>query len=117
MAKASSGKEEKVKDEEEGEEEEEEEDDEGKLEEWLEQVREIENAMAESANEKLPDAYVIKLMKSFLASNICLNQGYVLDGYPKTMEQVKNATCYRDFDVNTRAVVMNCNVLTFSITS
>lgn len=59
------------------------------MDEWLEQVRDIETTMAESENGKLPDALVIKMIKSFLASNICLNQGYVLDGYPKTIAQVK----------------------------
>lgn len=38
---------------------------------------------------KLPDEYVVRLMKQHFLKNVCQNQGYVLDGYPKTMQQAK----------------------------
>lgn len=68
----------------------EEEDESGKLEEWMEQLKEIESLMEENENGKLPEHYVIRLLRSMLQSNICQNQGYVLDGYPKTIQQVKS---------------------------
>ncbi|XP_056402090.1 adenylate kinase 7 isoform X2 [Hyla sarda] len=38
---------------------------------------------------RLDDSYVIRFMKEKLKSMPCQNQGYVLDGYPKTYEQAK----------------------------
>ena len=32
---------------------------------------------------KLPDEIIIKLLRRKLSQNICLNRGYILDGYPK----------------------------------
>lgn len=58
-------------------------------EELWEQLRDIETTLEKSEQGKLPDQQVIRLLKTFLATNICQNQGYVLDGYPKTMEQVR----------------------------
>ncbi|GJQ87854.1 hypothetical protein Trydic_g1126 [Trypoxylus dichotomus] len=63
------------------------EDEEADLTELVEQIQDIETTMTSSVNNKLPDDYVIKLMKKYLMSNRCQNQGYVLDGYPKTMQQ------------------------------
>ncbi|KAF5274111.1 hypothetical protein FQR65_LT04509 [Abscondita terminalis] len=85
--------EESTKTEEEGEEEEEEVVD---IEEITEKLRYIEIALEE--NEKLPDEQVIELLKDYLKSNIAQNQGYILDGYPKTMEQVKDL--YENFEKN-----------------
>ncbi|KAK9728749.1 hypothetical protein QE152_g17073 [Popillia japonica] len=59
------------------------------LEDLEEQIKEIQKSMAKSENGKLPDEDVIRLMKKYLTSNKCQNQGYVLDGYPKTMQQAK----------------------------
>lgn len=73
--------------EEEEEEVEEEEEEGGGIEEWEEQIRDIQTMLSESEDNKLPDEQVIKLLKNFLRSNICQNQGFVLDGYPKTSEQ------------------------------
>lgn len=74
--------------EEEPEEEEEEEEEEVDIEELEEQLRTIQNTMLENDNGKLPDDQIIEMMKSFIQSNKCQNQGYILDGFPKTMEQV-----------------------------
>lgn len=71
----------------------EEEDESAKLEEWMEQLKDIESLMEQTENGKLPDHYVLRLLKSMLQSNICQNQGYVLDGYPKTIPQVNFNTC------------------------
>nr|XP_006632319.1 PREDICTED: adenylate kinase 7 isoform X1 [Lepisosteus oculatus] len=38
---------------------------------------------------RLDDQYVIRLMKDKLKSKPCQNQGFVLDGFPKTYEQAK----------------------------
>ncbi|XP_077327581.1 uncharacterized protein LOC143962129 [Lithobates pipiens] len=38
---------------------------------------------------RLDDSYIIRFMKEKLKSMPCQNQGYVLDGYPKTYEQAK----------------------------
>lgn len=38
---------------------------------------------------RLPDEYVVRLMKQHFLKTICQNQGYVLDGYPKTIQQAK----------------------------
>lgn len=43
----------------------------------------------ENENGRLSDEHVIEFMKKKLASNPCQNQGYVLDGYPKTSQQTK----------------------------
>lgn len=59
------------------------------MEEWQEQLHDIETVMSESPNGKLPDEYVVRLMKQHLLKNICQNQGYILDGYPKTIQQAK----------------------------
>lgn len=45
--------------------------------------------MSESPTGKLPDEYVVRLMKQHLLKNKCQNQGYILDGYPKTILQAK----------------------------
>nr|XP_033808370.1 adenylate kinase 7 isoform X2 [Geotrypetes seraphini] len=67
------------------EEEEEEEEETGDAAEILEAVREN---MEQNAGQ-LDDQYVIRFMREKLKSMPCLNQGYVLDGYPKTYEQAK----------------------------
>ncbi|XP_017781619.1 PREDICTED: adenylate kinase 7-like [Nicrophorus vespilloides] len=75
--------------EEEDDEEVEEEEEEYPIEDLLEKIKDIEITMAESENGKLPDDYVIRLLRSFLASNQCQNQGFVLDGFPKTIVQAR----------------------------
>ncbi|CAH1997061.1 unnamed protein product [Acanthoscelides obtectus] len=45
--------------------------------------------MERSPNHKLPDQYVARLMKLFLGKEPCRTRGYVLDGYPKTMDQAR----------------------------
>lgn len=57
------------------------------IENWQEQLRDIETIMNEAG--RLPDEYVVRLMKQHLIRNVCQNQGYVLDGYPKTLQQAK----------------------------
>ncbi|XP_012326692.2 adenylate kinase 7 [Aotus nancymaae] len=70
---------------EEGEEEEEEENVED-AQELLEGVRE---SMEQHAGE-LDDQYIIRFMKEKLKSMPCRNQGYILDGFPKTYDQAKD---------------------------
>ncbi|XP_053553471.1 adenylate kinase 7 [Bombina bombina] len=55
------------------------------LQEMLESVKEN----MEQNGGRLDDTYVIKFMREMLKSMPCQNQGYVLDGYPKTYEQAK----------------------------
>lgn len=52
-------------------------------------LKEIRSAIEDSENGRLPDETIIELLRSKLASNLCQNQGYILDGFPKTEEQVK----------------------------
>lgn len=69
--------------EEEGEEEEEEEE--------LPDLSELENIneQLENNNGRLDDAIIIKFFKEKLMSKPCQNQGFILDGFPKTNEQAK----------------------------
>lgn len=58
----------------------------------------------------LPDEFVIQLMRQFLASNICQNQGYVLDAYPKTMSQVNsNSACF--YNVLIAMLLLVCGII------
>lgn len=68
---------------EEGEEEEEEEE--------LPDLSELENIneQLESNNGRLDDGIIIKFFKERLMSKPCQNQGFILDGFPKTNEQAK----------------------------
>lgn len=58
------------------------------IEDWQDQIKDIHSTMAKSENGKLPDVYIVRLMRDFLSKDICQSKGYVLDGYPKTLEQV-----------------------------
>ncbi|KAG5890481.1 hypothetical protein JTB14_013423 [Gonioctena quinquepunctata] len=80
--------EEETEDEEEEELEEEDEVD-ADVEDWEEQIKDITMLMAKSENNRLPDEVVVRLMKTFLAREICQTRGYVLDGFPKTTEQAR----------------------------
>ncbi|EFN64839.1 Putative adenylate kinase 7 [Camponotus floridanus] len=53
-----------------------------------EQLDEIRTNMAAN-NGRLDDAVLNKLFLNRLKSKDCLNQGYVMDGYPKTIEQAR----------------------------
>lgn len=66
---------------------EEEEDEEADPQQLLEQIREIEMFM-ERGIDKVPDDYVIGLLKTYLAKNFCQNRGYILDDYPRLPQQV-----------------------------
>nr|XP_033808371.1 adenylate kinase 7 isoform X3 [Geotrypetes seraphini] len=81
------------------EEEEEEEEETGDAAEILEAVREN---MEQNAGQ-LDDQYVIRFMREKLKSMPCLNQGYVLDGYPKTYEQAKELFNISDEDAEEEA--------------
>uniref|UniRef100_G1NKK6 ATPase AAA-type core domain-containing protein n=1 Tax=Meleagris gallopavo TaxID=9103 RepID=G1NKK6_MELGA len=57
----------------------------------------IKESMEQNAG-RLDDQYVIKLFKDKLKSMPCRNQGYVLDGFPKTYDQARdlfNCKCER----------------------
>ncbi|XP_040267592.1 adenylate kinase 7 [Bufo bufo] len=70
------------------EEEEEEEAEEGP-EAWQELLDSVKENMEQNGG-RLDDSYVIRFMREKLKSMPCQNQGYVLDGYPKTYEQAKD---------------------------
>ena len=72
--------------EEEDEEEEEQEDLSGDYEELLETIREA----REQNNGRLDDPLVLRFFKEQLLSKPCQNQGFVIDGFPKTLEQAKD---------------------------
>ncbi|XP_028129182.1 adenylate kinase 7-like [Diabrotica virgifera virgifera] len=59
------------------------------IEDLQEQYRYITSTMQRGVSRKLPDEVVVRLMKTFLATEVCQTRGYVLDGYPKTFEQAK----------------------------
>ncbi|XP_044293096.1 adenylate kinase 7 isoform X1 [Varanus komodoensis] len=76
--------------EEEEEEEEEEAEEEGdNVEEAQELLDTVKENMEQNAG-RLDDNYVIRFMKEMLTSMPCKNQGYVLDGFPKTYDQAKD---------------------------
>uniref|UniRef100_A0A803YK31 ATPase AAA-type core domain-containing protein n=1 Tax=Meleagris gallopavo TaxID=9103 RepID=A0A803YK31_MELGA len=54
----------------------------------------IKESMEQNAG-RLDDQYVIKLFKDKLKSMPCRNQGYVLDGFPKTYDQARDLFNYR----------------------
>ncbi|XP_075782732.1 adenylate kinase 7 isoform X2 [Pelodiscus sinensis] len=73
---------------EEGEEDEDEEEGEN-----VEEAQELLDGVKENMEQnggRLDDQYVIKFMKEKLKSMPCKNQGYVLDGFPKTYDQAKD---------------------------
>ncbi|KAK6635167.1 hypothetical protein RUM44_000416 [Polyplax serrata] len=51
-------------------------------------LREIEENM-DNENNRLDEEFVIKFFKEKMLSNVCQNKGYIIDGYPKTMEATK----------------------------
>ncbi|XP_071972164.1 adenylate kinase 7 [Engystomops pustulosus] len=55
---------------------------------WQELLDSVKENMEQNGG-RLDDVYVIRFMKEKLKSMPCQNQGYVLDGYPKTYEQAK----------------------------
>ncbi|XP_051834387.1 adenylate kinase 7 isoform X2 [Antechinus flavipes] len=68
-------------------------DDDEEEEENLEEIQELLDGVKESMEQnggRLEDQYVIRFMKDKLKSMPCKNQGYILDGYPKTYEQAKD---------------------------
>ncbi|XP_053330585.1 adenylate kinase 7 [Spea bombifrons] len=68
--------------------EEEEEEGEESTENWQEILDGVKENMEQNGG-RLDDSYVIKFVREKLKSMPCQNQGYVLDGYPKTYEQAK----------------------------
>ncbi|XP_032143375.1 adenylate kinase 7 isoform X3 [Sapajus apella] len=73
----------------EGEEEGEEEEEEENVEDAQELLDGIKESMEQNAGE-LDDQYIIRFMKEKLKSMPCRNQGYILDGFPKTYDQAKD---------------------------
>ncbi|KAM3919809.1 adenylate kinase 7 isoform 2-T2 [Leptodactylus fuscus] len=55
---------------------------------WQELLDSVKENMEQNGG-RLDDSYVIRFMKEKLKSMPCQNQGYVVDGYPKTYEQAK----------------------------
>ncbi|XP_050010784.1 adenylate kinase 7 isoform X1 [Alexandromys fortis] len=73
----------------EGEEEGEEEEEEENVEDAQELLDGIKESMEQNAG-RLEDQYIIRFMKEKLKSMPCRNQGYILDGFPKTYDQAKD---------------------------
>ena len=64
------------------------EDDEGRAAEDAELLEAI-NESKEENNGRIADAHVIKFFRDKLHSKSCQNQGFIIDGFPKTTEQAK----------------------------
>lgn len=47
------------------------------------------NENREENNGRIGDQYVNRFLREKLQSKPCQNQGFILDGYPKTIEQAK----------------------------
>ncbi len=65
-----------------------EEEDDGKAQEDAEMLETI-NESKEQNNGRIEDTHVIQFFKEKLHSMPCQNQGFILDGFPKTLEQAK----------------------------
>ncbi|KAM9093571.1 adenylate kinase 7 isoform 1-T1 [Megaptera novaeangliae] len=71
----------------------EEESEEEEEEENVEDAQELLDGIKESAEQdagRLEDEYIIRFIKEKLKSMPCKNQGYILDGFPKTYDQAKD---------------------------
>lgn len=62
------------------------EDDDGKAQDAQELLNEIEQSKNQETG-KIEDPHVIKFFRDKLHSKPCQNQGFILDGFPKTIEQ------------------------------
>ena len=47
------------------------------------------NEGKENNNGRIEDQYVLRFFRDKLLSMPCQNQGFIIDGFPKTMEQAK----------------------------
>ena len=75
-------------------EDEEEEDDEGRLEEATELLNLIRDNM-EANNGRLDDQLLVRLYRNKITSKPALNQGVIMDGFPKTYEQVDDLWLFK----------------------
>ena len=64
------------------------EEDEGKAQDAQELLDAI-NEGKEGNNGRVEDQYVLRFFRDKLLSMPCQNQGFIIDGFPKTMEQAK----------------------------
>ncbi|XP_069921713.1 adenylate kinase 7 isoform X4 [Oryctolagus cuniculus] len=78
-----------------GEEEGEEEEEEENVEDAQELLDGVKESMEQNAG-RLEDQYVIRFIKEKLKSMPCRNQGYILDGFPKTYDQAKDLFSQED---------------------
>ncbi|XP_076801317.1 adenylate kinase 7-like isoform X1 [Clavelina lepadiformis] len=76
---------------------EDEEEDDGKAQEDSELLEQI-NDSKEANDGRIEDSYIIKFFREKLKSMPCQNQGFVLDGFPKTYEQAKDLFALDDED-------------------
>lgn len=60
----------------------------GKIDEYRELLEAI-NESKEQNSGHIEDQYVIRFFREKLLSKPCQNQGFILDGFPKTLEQAK----------------------------
>ncbi|WAR18490.1 KAD7-like protein [Mya arenaria] len=73
------------------------EEDEGKAQDAQELLDTINEGMKEN-NNRVEDQYVLRFMRDKLLSMPCQNQGFILDGFPKTMDQAKELFQAEDDD-------------------
>lgn len=70
----------------------------GKIDEYRELLEAI-NESKEQNSGHIEDQYVIRFFREKLLSKPCQNQGFILDGFPKTLEQAKELFASGDDDV------------------
>lgn len=56
----------------------------------------------ENNNGRIDDTYIIKFFRDKLKSMPCQNQGFLLDGFPKTLEQAKDLFARKWWDLETK---------------
>ena len=59
----------------------------------------------EEYNGRIGDQHVIRFFRQKLLSKPCQNQGFVLDGFPKTIEQAKELFAGKALSVSTKCFV------------
>lgn len=78
------------------------EDDDGKAQDAQELLNEIEQSKNQETG-KIEDSHVIKFFRDKLHSKPCQNQGFILDGFPKTIEHANDlfaSKCMNEYIVN-----------------
>lgn len=69
------------------------------------------NECREQNNQRLDDNLLIMMMKEKLLSKPCQNQGFILDGFPKTFEQSKLFEADEEEEVDEKDINYNKNIM------